>query len=52
MALLGGHVLYGPAEQGGYRVTARVPLPGEPSPRATARVAPTILPVLHAERVL
>ena len=39
MALLGGHVLYGPAEQGGYRVTARVPLPGEPSPRATLAVA-------------
>jgi len=39
MALLGGRVLYGPAEQGGYRVTVRVPLPGEPSPRATLAVA-------------
>lgn len=29
--LLGGQVSYGPAEQGGYRVTVRVPVPAEPS---------------------
>jgi signal transduction histidine kinase len=29
--LLGGRVSYGPAEQGGYRVTVRVPVPAEPS---------------------
>jgi signal transduction histidine kinase len=29
--LLGGQVSYGPAEQGGYRVTVRVPVPTAPS---------------------
>jgi signal transduction histidine kinase len=29
--LLGGQVSYGPAEQGGYRVTVRAPVPAEPS---------------------
>ncbi|HLX58436.1 MAG TPA: sensor histidine kinase [Ktedonobacteraceae bacterium] len=29
--LLGGQVSYGPAQQGGYRVTVRVPVPAEPS---------------------
>jgi len=38
MALLGGRVLYGPAEQGGYRVTARVPVPGEIAPQSSLPV--------------
>jgi signal transduction histidine kinase len=42
MALLGGHVLYGPAEQGGYRVTARAPVTGEIAPQSPLPAANAI----------